>query len=500
MSDFFDNDLELENEEKVEERPKKKNGFVKIIIYVVCVGVIAGGCYLANRFIPKKKDDTSSETENREISVLNENAEKVKTVKLENSKGTLELYSEKVEDEKNWYVEGVKKELISTSLSSVLVSTVTEISAIQKVTSMSVAECGLDKPYLTAEMQKTDNSVVGFAVGNDSALGDGCYLKIDGKDDIYLVDTSLKNDLDIDALALAAADNIPAVTKTDDTEDYFNEDSLTSCDSITVTGKNYPAPLVIEKNDDTQINEYVQYKISSPDDHLADNIDNLFSLFSSGVTADGAYSFYASDLSKFSLDSPDLNISMSIKNQVNTLKFSKQSDGYYAAWSNTGNFIYKVSETTVESVVNSKATDFYSSIVCLYSIADLSDFTVKTAEKSYTFGIKANSDEDADDRYIISLGNKKIDCASFQNLYQFIISLSCNDFQTVDTDSNDKMSFEFKRKDGSVTTVEFVKVDETRYQYSINGKATGKVQASKLNKIVKYTAKLANGEKIGELS
>ncbi|MBR3300586.1 MAG: DUF4340 domain-containing protein [Clostridia bacterium] len=506
MSDFFDDELktekpEEEQEETTEKRPKKKSGLLKITIYSVCVLMIASGCFLANRFIPKKKNGNSFSTaaENT-ISVLTLDTSKIKTVSLENPKGSLKLYSEKDGDSENWYVDGVKKELISTYSTSLIVSAATNISATKEITKLSAEECGLDDPSFKVELQKADDSVVSFAVGKDASVGEGCYLKVYGKDEIYLVDASIKDDLNKEAINLAEADTIPKIEETDSIKSFFENGELYGCDSITVTGKNYPKPLVIVENDDAQISEYVRFKITSPDNHLADNIDPLFALFANGVSASGAYSFHANDLARFGLDSPDITVTMKLKNKTSTVKFSKQDDENYAAWSNEGNLIYKVSYSTIESVINSKATDFYSKLVCFCSIDDLTDFNIKTSDNSYPFKIAANSDKDSEDKYVITGSKGKVDCQSFQNLYQFIISLPCDDFSTVSGASGEKITFEFKLKNGGVDSIEFVKVNETRFQYFENGKAMGQVSSTRLKKILKYAEKLTNGEKISELN
>lgn len=516
MSDFFDNEDELEKEpseepadkpEKVKkkDKPAKKSAFggiFKIIIYVVCVAIVAVSCFLVVKFIPKNEDnsDTGSSTASDKIQVVNVELNDVDTVTVKNKKGLLKIYGETLNSEKKWYVDGVKKELISDSISSYLVSTATSVSATKKIDKMSAADCGLVDPYLTVEIGKSDGSAVNYAIGKDANIGDGCYFKLDGEDNIYLIESTVKDELDVEALDLADADMMPAVSVTDSTKDYFENGTLQSFDSITVTGKNYAKPLKIVENDDGQISEYIKYKVISPDEHLADKIDDLYQLFSNGVNSDGAYSFYAADLAKFGLDKPDISISMQMKNQVNTLRFSLQSDGNYAGWCNSSELIYKISPSIIETVAKSKATDYYSRLVCLYSIDELSGLTIKTNDKEYSFRIEANPDTESEDKYKIYYGGKNIDCKSFQNLYEYVVSLSSDDFETKDAVLSEKMILEFRFNNGTTQTLEFVRVNETKYRYSINGKPMGRVSSSKISKIIKNAGKLANGEKLSELN
>ncbi|MBO4467776.1 MAG: DUF4340 domain-containing protein, partial [Clostridia bacterium] len=496
MSDFFDNEPELEEvtEETEEKKIQKKNGVLKIAVYAFCVAIIVCGCFFAKEFIPKKEKkntSTPSSSSEEEIKVLDLDTSKLKSITVNNPKGTLNIYSETANESTSWYVDGVNKELISTYSTSLLATAATNITASREITEMTDADCGFDAPSFRTEILGSDDSKISFMIGKDAAIGDGCYLKIDGKSEIYLVDNTIKTSLNKEAIDLADADSMPRVTETDSTKAFFENGELYSCDSITVTGKNYPKPLVIVQNDDQQIAEYVKYKITSPDDHLADNIDDLFALFANGVTTDGAYSFDAADPAGFGLNDPDITVTMKLNDKTSVFKFAKRDDGYYAGWCSDGKVIYRVALSTIESVVKSKATDYYSKLVCLYYIDDLTSFAVKTSDKTYSFGIAANSDTKSEDKYVITHDGKKVDCKSFQNFYQFVISTPCEEYGTTNA-SGDKISFEFAFKNGGKDSIEFIRISDTRYQYSINGKAMGQVSATRLNKIVKYSGQLVN--------
>ena len=137
-------------------------------------------------------------------------------------------------------------------------------------------------------------------------------------------------------------------------------------------------------------------------------------------------------------------------------------------------------------------TDFYSNWVCLNGIDDLKELSVVTPEKTYTFGIVANTDEEAEDKYVITYNGTKLDCQSFQDYYQELISITCTDYTVDSVSGNADYSFVFKFKDeiGGENRINFIKASETRYQYSSDGEMLGKVNASALNKIIRELEKL----------
>ncbi|HCH29042.1 MAG TPA: hypothetical protein DEW35_05985 [Ruminococcaceae bacterium] len=500
MSDFFDNESEIEKpeQENSEKKRKKKNDFTKIIVYVICLSLVVGGCFLAKRFIPKKRKASTPASESNEIKLLSLGSDAIKSVTVQNAYGTLSFYGENG----SWYIEGITKEKINTAKTASIVEAAGNISAIKEVTEkMTVADAGLDNPEIKAEILKSDDTVVSFCIGKDSSVGNGCYFKNDDNEKIFLIDNIIKDDLGKDALSLAES-KMPAVSMSDDISEYFQDGKLYNCDSITVTGKNYPEPLVVVKNDDPQAAEYIPYKIKSPDNHLAENIDKLFEWFGGGITADGAYSYGISDFARYGLNDPDISATIQIKNKTHTFKLAKQDDETYAGWCSARDMIYKIKvsdDDGVKEIVNSKASYFYSSLVCLYSIDDLTDFVIKTADNTYSFAIKANSDQNSADKYVVKTAGRKVDCKSFQNLYEYIITLSCEDFNVKNVKKGEKITFEFHLKNGGVDSIEFVRASDTRYEYSENGKAMGQISSTRIIKTLKYASALANGETLPPL-
>ena len=174
-----------------------------------------------------------------------------------------------------------------------------------------------------------------------------------------------------------------------------------------------------------------------------------------------------------------------------TYKFALQKDGNYAAIEDGGKSIRMITASNVP-FGQYTTTDFYSNWVCLNGIDDLKELSIVTPDKTYTFGIAANEDEEASDKYVITYGGTKIDCQSFQDYYQQLISVTCTDYTVDSVSAAPEYSFIFKFKEGGKENrIDFIKVSETRYQYSSDGEMLGKVNASALNKVIRELQKLA---------
>ena len=505
MSDFFDDEnlvsQEIDESPKEEKIIPKKKLLPKLIAGFLCVAILVGGLFAVIKFIPEKEDEDNTSSAFKTIEALKLDKDKVKSLSVTNENGTFSFSKITENDTAKWILEGINADLLSEDKISSVVNSATSIDAIRKITEKTEEQCGIDTSKIYAEIVSEDSSVEKIIFGDQSPDNSGFYLKLSGSNEIYLVEDSVKTAFEFDSLFFAAADMIPAVSS-EGLDGYFTDGKLSKFDSLTVTGKNYATPLVFVPNTDKSFSEYIPYKITSPEDHYADNMDSILAVFADGISAGGAYSYdtTASEIAKFGLNSPDLKLTVKLGTKSFTNSFKLQDDGNYAGISSDGKFIYKVSNSSISEIANGDATKYYSSNICLFSIDKLDSFVITAEGKSYDFGIKKIEDEDSKDPYEITYEGKSIDCSSFQSLYQYVVSLSCFDFTTGDTDKSNTVTLTFKFKDGDVVTVDFEKFNDTKYQYSMNGKPIGKVQSSKINKLVKYTKKLANGEKITELN
>lgn len=497
---------------KTAENTKSKKRLTIVIASFLAVAVLVGGTVSVIKLIPEKQEEEVKPVI-EDITVLDKTSDDFKSVTVTNANGTFKFYSETVyetetttssdstesEEDKGtttWYLEGYKKEHISSSSVESTVTTLGGIVAKMEITELTATDCGLDKPVCKADFVPKEGESFSVLVGNENVdkVSGGYYIKLSNSDKIYLSDSSFKSGFEFTAFDFAETDSLPYFEVDDSMADYKNEDgNISTFDTITVTGKNFPKPVVIEPNTDEELSSLAGYIITAPTKRIAENITTLFDAFQKGIIVSGVYSFdtSAASLKAVGLDNPDFVATMKIKNKTLTYKFALQEDGNYAAIADGETLIKMVSASNIPFAAYS-TNDFYSTWVCLNSIDDLKSLVINTPDKTYEFGIKANPDEEADDKYIVTYNGTAIDCQSFQDFYQVMISITCTDFTVDNASGNPDYSFIFNFKDeiGGNNRIDFIKSSDTRYEYKSDGVALGKVNSSAINKIIKELEKL----------
>ncbi len=511
--------------------PEKKKGYLlKILAGVLAVAVLGTGTWAVIEFIPEMEEDVSSPYL-EEITVKEIKSDDFKTVTVKNDNGITDFYSvtEKATDSSDssdtssstaevtkWYIKGVDKSYTSDSSIATFIGQFGNVTAVREITEMTLADCGLDKPTLTASAVCKDGTEYTLDIGKvgDNITG-ACYGKFSDSDKIYLLTGGYVDSLaEVEPLLYDATVSTPAFEVPDGGEDYIAEDgSLVSFDKLTVSGKNLSDEVVFEANANKEIANMVGYVVTSPSMRIAQNAEYVLAIFKSGLSVDGAYAFDVSEkaLKKFGLDKPDFMATLEVAGKTMTYKFKLQKDGNCAVIADGAKVISKVSVTTdlsgegkvlLSNLLEYTVTDFYAFWISLYNIADISDFNVNVEGKDYNFAIKANEDEESEDNYIIKLNGKKIDCQSFQYLYQWFITMNCSDFNVDDLDSNPEMTvkFSFNKKNYKDSVIEFRRSGASRYQYKVDGIDMGKTTSAEVNKFVKYLKKVADGEIISEIA
>lgn len=495
-----------------------KKRILAIISSLLAVAVLAGGTVAVIKLIPEKEDETSSDTSPFEaIEVLNLETDNISRVTVTNSKGSFVLLSEKTETatssdssssdtsstetttETVWYVEGVDKALVSSSSISSIVSAAAVVDASREITTMTAAECGLDTPVYKADIVHSEGEV-SLLVGDNSLDGTGTYIKLSNSDTVYLSDSADFSGLEFELLDLADTTAIPAASFTGDISAYTDDEgTLTSFDYVTVSGKNFPETVkIVPDNSGSELSEYIGYYVEAPMNRPANNVDKLLSLFASGVTVSGAYSFdvSASSLAAVGLNNPDIVITLSVAGQNKTFKLSKASDGNYAVITDGSVMIKMVSASSLE-LVSYTTEDYYSTWVMMQSINELSNFKLSTGGTDYSFDIKYDNSEEAEETYVITYGGEKITAEYFQDFYQIFVALQCSDFTTEKLTAAPECTITLTfSADGSTRTLEFTKATATKYQYSIDGVPMGRITSSSYNKLIKNLKLVAENKPV----
>ena len=485
----------------VEKKPAKAQNVTKkriasVIAAVLAVAVLIGGSVAIVKLIPKKEEEEQTSSSLNVISVLELDSNLLDKVTVTNQNGTF-VFTSTQKTETNdqgeevvsaeWAADVKKKDNISADKIADLVSNLNDVSATREITSKSAEDCGLLTPSRQIDIESEKDGNFSVLIGADSPDNAGTYLKLSTKDNIYLVDTSLCTEFDFALLDLAKAESFEAITVTDDMSDYTDDSgTLVSFDTLTISGKNFSEPVVFVKNTAEFISDFVPFKISSPVNHDADNLTEIMSLFTSGLTTSGAYSLEITEaeLEKVGLNNPDMVITVSIAGVSKTYKFAVVDDEYCAVIDDQSTLIQKVSRGNLP-FVDYKMENFYSEWVFLRSIDNLNSIVYEVGGNKHIFDI-SYTEEDDSKIYTILYNGKKITASDFQDFYTEFVGLRASDFDIETTDVAPEMTVTANFKSGKTEVVTFTRTSATKYQYALDGDIKGRITSSAYNKVYNY--------------
>lgn len=520
MEQFPENNQELEQEEEstifaapVEhnDRVVKTGGrWKKILAAFLAVAILAGGTFAIIKLIPVL-DDGSSTSSGTLMAVQLENDD-IESVTVNYNGNTLKLSSTIEENSSTsssneedstsviWKLEGYNADLIDAATVSQTATDLASISALREMDNAD-ADYGFANPKATAIVTcRGDVKDYTITVGNTSPDESGVYIKLSNKETVYLVDEGEISCLYEDALYYAINTALGGIVNNEAISNYFTNDAVNSFDKITLSGKNYNVPLVIEQSDDDSIvSEYVKYTITSPVKRAADNIMDTLTSLGGGIGTVGAYSFdkSAESLKKFGLDNPYLVATIEIGEFKREYKFAKVDDTYTAVIADNDPLIRKVATDSL-TYIDSVATDYYYKTMFLEGIYSLSSYTVEKGNEKYTFNIKytpEDEENDVEEKFDITAGTKAIEASNFQHYYRIMLGITSVDYNTKNISGNYETIVTLKHSNGSADTVlGFKKYSDQRYQYYMNGTALGQITSSEYNKIIDYARTVASGQ------
>lgn len=493
-----------------DEAPKNngKKRLIALLSGLLAVAVLVGGTLAVIRFIPELQDETKTPAfEN--ITVLSRKTDGISAVTVKNAEGTAKFLPTREETAATasseatvtttWSVEGIEAEKTDSDKISAIVDAATTINATRKIDAKTAADCGLNAPKYEVIVSDAEEGDYTVLVGADSPDHSGVYLQLGGEDTIYLVDESAVSAFDFKLLDLADTTAIKGLEIREEMPDYVSDGKLIGFEKLTISGKNFPQPLVMEMNDDGEIASIFSFKITSPVQRIAENVEGVFELFSTGLTVGGAYAYDVSDnsLKSVGLDNPDLVLDMKVGNHRRIYRIAKVDDEYCAVVTGESKMIHKVSNSFLP-FLDYTAESFYSKYVYMRSIKELSNMTITTAAgEKYSFDIVYHENNEDGKEYHITSNGQEIETSYFQTFYQELVGLDAADFNTEKVLGTPEATITFTYSaDGSKSTITFTKNGETRYQFATDGKAEGHIASSAFVKFMRYAKQISQNQKI----
>lgn len=526
MSDFFENNQEIKEqssadntvsetsvEEAAEEEstvfaapaehkdkaPKSKKRLVSIIAACLAVAILIGGTIAVIKLIPELKEDEVASSVFEDISLIDKDSSTFTAVNITNTNGTFKFIKKQIsstnEDGKTetktyWGVEDIDVSKMSTDSMTSVITSASSIAAIREISTKTAEECGFDKPLIKVGVEDAANGSYGFVVGDQSPDGLGYYFMLDGSDKIYVVPTTELSDFQFKLIDLSDKTAIPTTIFTTDTSSNKEEDgSYAYFDSLALSGKLYGDTVTIENNKvEGASAEVTPYIITTPTKRYAktENLTSLINLFSNSTVVAGNYAFDINDktIKEFGLDNPDAIVTMTINGESKSFKISLVDDSYCAVIYDGATMIRKADISSFPFLAL-KTESFYNEHPFMYSISDISALELVDGEEKVKFDISYTEDEDSVKTFHISYNGKEIVASDFQNFYADFVATQCNSFEVTETSGDPESSITFTFHNGSDTVVEFYKISETQYQYSVDDIPMGRITSSAYRKIIR---------------
>ena len=227
-----------------------------------------------------------------------------------------------------------------------------------------------------------------------------------------------------------------------------------------------------------------------------ENIGNIVSLFSYGVTSSGCYSYLttAEEQKKFGLDKPDFEVELQVGDIKSGFKATLQDDGHYAVCYEGNKTIMKVSPSAL-SPASYTRKDLFNDILFIENITSASQIIVESGEDKVDFSISTKYDETSkrDTLNSVKANGKTVTTKNFQDYYSHIISMRAQSYDEADVKGiAPSTTFTIKHNNGTAdTVVKYYPVKAARYQVVVNGVKMGQISSGDHARIMKYAQNVA---------
>lgn len=531
----------LENFENTPEKPQKKKkttATTKTLIIAICVLVVLAGVLLALLFIPKSEDKTDTSdgfasvstkldknrtwqavvktkdgkiVENGSGELLKLVPADIKTVKLENDKGTTVITSytptkktketdpktgkavEKTEQTQytvkgfeDYDLQSGEPDEIASACSKLSFNSVSCADADGKL-----ADFGFDKPRSVASVTYDDGTKSIIKVGAKAPQNLGTYVMFGSGSAVFLCDTETVNHL------LYGINDLVSLTINEAAEDTEKSEFKT----VTLSGKSFPKTVVLEPNTDNEINN--DYVIASPDKCYADNTEaSNISGGIRGLMADKviAVNPNASRMSELGLANPQAEIKAVYSDEtINFIASKPDSKNNCYIMEKDGNIVYQISADKV-AWVNSSYEKLLSETVLEVDLKTVKKLKVE----NYSFDITTKTIKTTDDKgeetsttkTTTQYNGKKIDEGNFETLFSNLTLLKKSDKIAKTPSGNPYLTVTYSYSSGRADDVLKFYKNGTKYIVTYNGALNGTVSAAYVEKLKDQAKDVSKGDEV----
>ena len=459
----------------------KKGLIVGIIILVLLLGA-----YFLLRYLNLDEEDT--EEEDAAETVFEIDADDISNIQIVSGENTFDFSHG---DDKWSYVEDDKFPLSESAILD-KVSSLTSVSSMRTIEDPdNLADFGLENPEVTATVTDTDGKETELALGATNDAVSGCYMSMNGDTSkIYLVDTTLKTNLEFDLSDIAEKEDIPSITgstitsvtiqKPEGTAKLFQDSgSETGWTFEDTDGSSVPADSSLVSTYTGNFStlawtDYVTYDLSNLGAYGLENPTVITVDYQQEEEGDSSDTESSDDSAEETADDSTENdteedSTVTVDKQMVMLVGSQTEDGnYYYGKLQDNACIYTIGVSTIQNITDMKKEDFLSKKVADYSFADLDTVTFTRNGETYAASKETVESEDEDGetteetKYLIN--DKEIETTDFNSFYNLITAMT---WQSQDENAQPSgepdLSVNFYKEGGINVTVDYYSYDTNFY-------------------------------------
>jgi hypothetical protein len=388
---------------------------------------------------------------------------------------------------------------INTDRANAVVQNGISLGALKNIGKVSnLSEFGLTDPQATVEVKYKDGSDFGYKIGSATATNSGTYYMCGlDSDNVYVVAV---DDGILEASTYFVKTDMLSISP-DTSESSSSANPQNVFHKVTLTGKNFPTPVVIQDIDEMPtIVSPAKYEVD------AQNVANLQGVLES-LTADSAVLTKpdAAALKKYGIDNPTVKAVYNVNKENHTLIIgSKSSKGYYAMVDNI-NVIYEVSADDVSALTDTNLFKLRSKLIFVPNINTVKKIEITSSGKTDVINVSRteNTESSTEDNKVYDYkvtgtnGQELEYNKNYKNAYQTLISLMIYDQTDKMPEGAPAVTIKYSFFDDSkTTTLALYAIDNRHYTVVLDGTVYGLCTKNDVENVLNAVADFEAGKTV----
>ncbi len=419
---------------------KNKKGLIAgVVILLVLIGV-----YIGLKAIGSKEE--KEQTEEKEITAFEVKKEDISQVYIEND-GIRYTF---VKEGETWKYTEDEKIPLNQDVVSNIISGLTSVKAqIELEDVKNPADYGLAEPKLKATIIGKDNTETVLNFGDDNKAVSGAYMSIGNNEKIYLVNSSVKTDLQFKKNDLAEMEELPQIAVGNIQKVEISSEKGTK----TLQEEDAGGVWTLHKEDGSQVSVDTS-KVNDYMNHFTSlNWINFISYDTSQL-----FDYGLDDATKITVsyeeeqESEDTSEEpVTVQKEFILLVGNIDEDGNYYVKTADSSYIYTMAASTVEEMMNLASEQLVSSLVTDYSLADMDKITIERNDETYVLTrqeteVKKEDSEETITETKYYLNDKEIQYEDISNFYSKVSGLEWQSMTENQSGENAEIVITFEKE------------------------------------------------------